>query len=75
MFAKNHHLHWTVGRVNIMSKYIIYLFLNFERDFSGSFPMLLRKAPATCCKKKKMELIFAALYFYIYELKKCFSDF
>ena len=42
-------------------------------DFCGSFPMLFPKAPACCCKK--LELFFAVLYFYIYELKNCASDF
>ena len=36
--------------------------------------MLFPKAPAFGCKKA-FELIFTALYFYIYELKKCVSDF
>ena len=66
MFAKNYHLHWIAGRANILSKYIVYIFFNFERGFYGSF----------CFEKQKnSELIFAALYFYIYELKKCVSDF
>ena len=58
------------GQGNIFSKYIIYIFFNFGRDFYGSFPMLFPKAPASCCKKI-LKLIFAALYFCIYELKKC----
>ena len=36
--------------------------------------MLFPKAPTSCCKKKN-GLIFAALHFYIYELKKYVSDF
>ena len=36
--------------------------------------MLFPKAGTSCCKKN-FGLIFAALYFYIYELKKCVSDF
>ena len=36
--------------------------------------MLFPKAPASCYKKK-FGLIFAALYFYIYELKNFASDF
>ena len=52
MFAKkNYHFHWIAGRANIQSKYIIYIFFNFERDFCDSFPMLFPKAPAYCCKK------------------------
>ena len=74
MFAKNYHLHWIAGRANILSKYIIYIFFNFGRGFYGSFPMLFPKAPASCYKKN-FELIFAALYFYIYELKNYASDF
>ena len=66
MFAKNYHLHWIAGRANILSKYIVYIFFNFERGFYGSFYFE---------KQKNSELIFAALYFYIYELKKCVSDF
>ena len=74
MFAKNYHLHWIAGRANILSKFIIYVFFNFGRGFYGSFPVLFPKVPASCCKKNT-ELIFAALYFSQYELKKCVSDF
>ena len=63
MFAKNFHLHWIADRANILSKYIIQIFFNLGHGFYGSFPMLFPKA-----------LIFAALSFYIYELKKCVSD-
>ena len=51
MFAKNYHLHWIASRANILSKYIIYIFLNFRGGFCGSFPMLFSKAPASGCKK------------------------
>ena len=36
--------------------------------------LLFPKAPPSP-GKKKFEIIFAALYFYLYELKKCVSDF
>ena len=74
MVIKNYHWQWIAGRANILSKYIIYIFFNFGRGFCGSFPMLFPKAPASCCKKK-FELIFAALYFSIYVLKKFVLDF
>ena len=51
MFAKNYHLHWIAGRVNIIRKFIIYIFFNFRRGFCGCFPKLLSKAPTSCCKK------------------------
>ena len=70
MFAEKYNLHWIDGRANILSKYMIYIFFNFGRDFYGSFSMLFPKAPVSCFKKN-FELIFAALCFYIYELKKC----
>ena len=73
-FAKNYRLHWIAGRTNILSKYIIYIFFSSGRGFYGSFPILFLKTQASCCKKK-LELIFAALCFYIYELKKIVSDF
>ena len=47
--SKMYHLHWSAGRVNILSKYIIYIFFNFGRGFCGSFPMLFPKTPASCC--------------------------
>ena len=47
---------------------MIYIFFNFGRAFCGSFPTLFPKVPASCCKKK-IEPIFAALRFYIYDLK------
>ena len=37
------------------------------------FAVLFRKAPASS-SKKNIEIIFAALYFYLYGLKKCVSD-
>ena len=55
------------GRANILSKYIIYTFFNFGHGFCSSFPILLPKSPGCC--KTKFELIFAAMCFYIYELK------
>ena len=43
---------WFAGsRANILSRYIIYIFLNFGRGFCGSFPMLFPKGPASCCRK------------------------
>ena len=51
MFAKNFHLHWIAGRANVLSKYIVNIFLNFRRGFCGSFPSLFPKASASCCKK------------------------
>ena len=53
------------GQGNIFSKYIIYIFFNFGRDFYGSFPMLFPKVPSFC-RKNNFELIFAAFYFYNY---------
>ena len=49
--TKNYHLHWIMGRANILSKFIIYIFFNFGPGFYGPFPMLFPKAPASCCKK------------------------
>ena len=51
MFAKNCHLHWIVGRADILSKYKIYIFFSFGHGSCGSFAMLFPKAPASCCKK------------------------
>ena len=68
-FQKNYHLHWIAGRVNILSKDIINIFqfwtwlLRFlSYIISKSYSFLLQK---------HSEQIFATLYFYIYELKKC----
>ena len=55
----------------ILSINIWHAYFNFGRGFYGFFSMLSLKAPASCDKK----IIFAALYFYLYELKKCVSDF
>ena len=49
--CKNYDLQWTVGRSNILSEFIIYIFFNFGRGFYGSFPTLFRKTPASCYKK------------------------
>ena len=60
--------------VNILCKYLIYTFFQFWACFCGSFSMLFPEAPAFC-DKKNFEIIFTALYFYLYELKKYVSDF
>ena len=63
MFAKNYHYLWITGRANTLSKYIIYIFFDFGRGFWGSFPVLLPKAPASCCKKILNEfLLHCAIY-------------
>ena len=50
---KNCHLHWILGRANILSKYVIQLFFCFGCGFCGFFPTLFTKAPALwtnfCC--------------------------
>ena len=43
------------------------------RGFCDSFSMLFPEAPDSC--GKKIEMIFAALYFHLHELKKYVSDF
>ena len=73
MYVKNYYLHWIADRANILSKYVISYFFNLGRGFCGSFFVLLPKVPAS--RGKKIELIFAALYFYSYELKNSVSDF
>ena len=73
MFAKNYHLHWIEGRANILSKYLIYVFSILCVAFAVAFFRYFQKLHLFVVKK--IELIFAALYFYISELKKCISDF
>ena len=73
MFAKNYHFHWIAGRANILSKYMIYIFFNFRRGFYSSFPVISKSS--SLLLQIKIELIFSALYFYIYELEKRLSDF
>ena len=62
------------SRANILSKYIIYIFFNFGRGFLWFFSFVISKRPSFLLQKN-FELIFAALYFYVFELKKCASDF
>ena len=52
---------------------MIYIFFNFRRGFYSSFPVISKSS--SLLLQKKIELIFSALYFYIYELKKRLSDF
>ena len=52
--CKSYHLHWIVGRANILSKYIIYIFFNFGCGFYGSFPMLFSKAATFWTNFKKI---------------------
>ena len=47
----------------------MYIFLQFWAWFLRSFFMLFPEATASC-DKKKVKIIFAALYFYLYDLKK-----
>ena len=69
MFAKNYHLHWIADRANILSKYIIYIFSILGVAFT--VPLLYYFQKLQLLVAKNFELIFAALYFYIYQLKKC----
>ena len=72
---KNYLLHWTAGRVNILCKYVIYIyFFQFRRGFRGFFFYVIYKSSSFLWYKNS-ELIFAALYFYLYEPKKCVSEF
>ena len=60
----------TAGRANILCKYIIYILFQFWAWFLR-FPFYVEKVQLV----KKIEIIFAGLYFYLYELKKCVSNF
>ena len=51
---------------------MIHTFFNFRRGFYSYFPVISKSS--SLLLQKKIELIFAALYFYIYELKKRVSD-
>ena len=70
MFAINYNLHWIVGRVNIISKYIRYIFLNFGRGFYGFFSMLFPKAPASWCKKFWTKFC-CIVHLYLWAQKMC----
>ena len=48
--------------------------VNFGRGFCGSFSMLFSEVQASC-DKKSSEIFFAALHFYLYQLKNCVSYF
>ena len=52
---------------------IIYIFFNFGCGFCGFFPILFPKAPASFWKKNWTN--YCCIVSYIYELKKCVSDF
>ena len=71
MFAKNYHSHWIAGIVNILSKYTYFLILGVA--FAVPFLCYFQKLQFLVVKKIK--LIFDAVYYYIYQLKKCLSDF
>ena len=70
MFAKNYRLHWIAGMVNILCKYLIFIFFQFWAF--ATLSMLSPEAPVSCHKKNlnNFEIIFVAVYFYLYELKK-----
>ena len=71
MFAKNCHLHWIAGMVNILCKYLIFVFFQFWA-FATLFLCYLQKLQFLVIKKNlnNFEIIFVAVYFYLYELKK-----
>ena len=71
MFAKNFHLHWIAGRANILCKYVI--FFQSWVWLWGSFSMLFPEIQLLVLKK--IEIIFAALYLYLYELSSVFKIF
>ena len=53
MFGKNYHLHWIAGKADILSKYIIYIFLYVYTCFfpviSKSSSLLLKKFGTDFC--------------------------
>ena len=73
--VKDCRLHWIAGRADVLSKYITSMFLSFGRGFFDSFPMFLYFQKLQLLFVTQSELIFPALYFYTYELKKSVSDF
>ena len=71
-FAKKYHLQCTAGRGNIIYKYIIHLLFSIlDVVFAVPFLCYFQKLLLV----KKIKVIFAALYFYLYVLKKSVSDF
>ena len=67
---QNYHLYWIAGRANILSKYIIYIFFNFGRGFCLRFLSYVFSKRSSFLLEKNFGLIFAALFLYIYEVKK-----
>ena len=76
MAAKNYQLNWIGSRTNILCKYVVYAdVFNFGREFCDSFSKMLFSKFQASCGKKKFQIIFTALYFYLSELKECVSGF
>ena len=70
--CKSYHLHWIVGRANILSKYIIYIFFNFGCGFFGSFTMLFSKDPIFRTNLKNFWTNFCCiLLLYLWARKVC----
>ena len=72
MFAKNYHLYWIAGRTNILSKYIIDVF-QFWAWLSRFLSYVISKS-SSFLFQTNFELIFAALYCYMYESSKIRSQ-
>ena len=66
-FAKSKQLHWIAGRPNISVNKFFFLIL----DVAFAIFFLCYFQNLQLLVIKKFEIIFAALYFYLYELKKC----
>ena len=70
--CKSCHLHWIVGRANILNKCIIYIFFNFGCGFYGSFPMLFSKAPTFWTNLKNFWTNFCCIVLlYLWARKVC----
>ena len=70
MFAKNSDLHWIVGRANILSKYIMYIFFNFGRAFCGLFVSYFQKLQLLVVKKFWTKFCCIVLL-YLWAQKEC----
>ena len=74
-FTKNYYLHWTGNKY--IYKYALYIYNTHIFSILGvafAAPILCFFQKLQLLEVKNFELIFAALYFYLYVFKKCISE-
>ena len=68
---KNYHLHWIASRANFLSKYMIYIFFNFGRNFCSFFSFVISKSSSLFVVKNIWINFCYSVLLYLWAKKGC----